>query len=141
MVTCSFIIYMYLQWKPWNLFHTFLVYRKRHIVSHAITHFTVSHHYFKRCVDQLNTHAYMYNRLVTDLALEWTENRLSNTFANMAKQIRMVLIDLSGTLHIDNTVIPGAVEALIRWFSFMYFTKVFYIIVCTTMVSLTLRRF
>ncbi|XP_031827293.1 haloacid dehalogenase-like hydrolase domain-containing protein 2 [Nomia melanderi] len=32
----------------------------------------------------------------------------------MAKQIRMVLIDLSGTLHIDNTVIPGAVEALIR---------------------------
>ncbi|XP_043249395.1 haloacid dehalogenase-like hydrolase domain-containing protein 2 [Colletes gigas] len=32
----------------------------------------------------------------------------------MAKQIRMVLIDLSGTLHIDNTVIPGAVEALNR---------------------------
>lgn len=30
----------------------------------------------------------------------------------MAKQIKMVLIDLSGTLHIDNTVIPGAVEAL-----------------------------
>ncbi|KOC60926.1 Haloacid dehalogenase-like hydrolase domain-containing protein 2 [Habropoda laboriosa] len=32
----------------------------------------------------------------------------------MAKQIKMVLIDLSGTLHIDNTVIPGAVEALNR---------------------------
>lgn len=32
----------------------------------------------------------------------------------MAKQIRMVLIDLSGTLHIDNTAIPGAVEALNR---------------------------
>ncbi|XP_015432660.1 PREDICTED: haloacid dehalogenase-like hydrolase domain-containing protein 2 [Dufourea novaeangliae] len=32
----------------------------------------------------------------------------------MAKQIRLVLIDLSGTLHIDNTVIPGAVEALNR---------------------------
>ncbi|XP_003704105.1 haloacid dehalogenase-like hydrolase domain-containing protein 2 [Megachile rotundata] len=32
----------------------------------------------------------------------------------MAKQIRMVLIDLSGTLHIDNTAIPGAVEALTR---------------------------
>ncbi|XP_053971783.1 haloacid dehalogenase-like hydrolase domain-containing protein 2 isoform X1 [Hylaeus anthracinus] len=32
----------------------------------------------------------------------------------MAKQIRMVLIDLSGTLHIDNTVIPGAIEALNR---------------------------
>ncbi|CAK9797299.1 Haloacid dehalogenase-like hydrolase domain-containing protein 2 [Anthophora plagiata] len=32
----------------------------------------------------------------------------------MAKQIKMVLIDLSGTLHIDNAVIPGAVEALNR---------------------------
>ena len=32
----------------------------------------------------------------------------------MAKQIRMVLIDLSGTLHIDNTAILGAVEALNR---------------------------
>ncbi|XP_076277961.1 haloacid dehalogenase-like hydrolase domain-containing protein 2 isoform X1 [Lasioglossum baleicum] len=32
----------------------------------------------------------------------------------MAKQIRMVLIDLSGTLHVDSTVIPGAVEALSR---------------------------
>lgn len=32
----------------------------------------------------------------------------------MAKQIRMVLIDLSGTLHIENTAIPGAVEALTR---------------------------
>nr|XP_012219236.1 PREDICTED: haloacid dehalogenase-like hydrolase domain-containing protein 2 [Linepithema humile] len=32
----------------------------------------------------------------------------------MAKQITTVLIDLSGTLHIDNTVIPGAVQALSR---------------------------
>ncbi|XP_076753719.1 haloacid dehalogenase-like hydrolase domain-containing protein 2 [Xylocopa sonorina] len=32
----------------------------------------------------------------------------------MAKQIKMILIDLSGTLHVDNTVIPGAVEALNR---------------------------
>lgn len=32
----------------------------------------------------------------------------------MAKQITTVLIDLSGTLHIDNTVIPGAVQALNR---------------------------
>ncbi|XP_078051032.1 haloacid dehalogenase-like hydrolase domain-containing protein 2 isoform X2 [Augochlora pura] len=32
----------------------------------------------------------------------------------MTRQIRMVLIDLSGTLHIDSTVIPGAVEALTR---------------------------
>ncbi|KYM99819.1 PREDICTED: haloacid dehalogenase-like hydrolase domain-containing protein 2 [Cyphomyrmex costatus] len=32
----------------------------------------------------------------------------------MARQITTVLIDLSGTLHIDNTVIPGAVQALNR---------------------------
>ncbi|XP_012285089.1 haloacid dehalogenase-like hydrolase domain-containing protein 2 [Orussus abietinus] len=32
----------------------------------------------------------------------------------MASKIKTVLIDLSGTLHIDNTVIPGAVEALNR---------------------------
>ncbi|EZA52288.1 haloacid dehalogenase-like hydrolase domain-containing protein 2 [Ooceraea biroi] len=32
----------------------------------------------------------------------------------MAKQITTVLIDLSGTLHIDNTIIPGAVQALNR---------------------------
>jgi len=32
----------------------------------------------------------------------------------MAKQITMVLIDLSGTLHIDNIVIPGAIQALNR---------------------------
>lgn len=32
----------------------------------------------------------------------------------MANKIKLVLIDLSGTLHIDDTVIPGAVEALKR---------------------------
>lgn len=32
----------------------------------------------------------------------------------MAKQITTVLIDLSGTLHIDNTIVPGAVQALHR---------------------------
>ncbi|XP_024870803.1 haloacid dehalogenase-like hydrolase domain-containing protein 2 [Temnothorax curvispinosus] len=32
----------------------------------------------------------------------------------MARQITTVLIDLSGTLHIDNTAIPGAVQALSR---------------------------
>ncbi|KAJ0392780.1 hypothetical protein ATCC90586_004680 [Pythium insidiosum] len=31
-----------------------------------------------------------------------------------ARQIRAVLIDLSGTLHIDDTVIPGAIAALDR---------------------------
>ncbi|XP_014230124.1 haloacid dehalogenase-like hydrolase domain-containing protein 2 [Trichogramma pretiosum] len=30
----------------------------------------------------------------------------------MAQKIKLVLIDLSGTLHIDNSVIPGAIEAL-----------------------------
>lgn len=28
--------------------------------------------------------------------------------------IRAVLIDLSGTIHIDNKVIPGAIEAIQR---------------------------
>ncbi|KAL0100308.1 hypothetical protein PUN28_019580 [Cardiocondyla obscurior] len=32
----------------------------------------------------------------------------------MAKKITTVLIDLSGTLHIDNTAVPGAVQALNR---------------------------
>lgn len=40
----------------------------------------------------------------------------------MAKQIKMVLIDLSGTLHIDNSAIPGAVEALNRWFFIEFMT-------------------
>lgn len=35
----------------------------------------------------------------------------------MTKQITTVLIDLSGTLHIDNTIIPGAVQALNRYCS------------------------
>lgn len=42
----------------------------------------------------------------------------------MAKQITTVLIDLSGTLHIDNTIVPGAVQALHRYyllFIFLYF--------------------
>lgn len=30
----------------------------------------------------------------------------------MLKMIRAVLIDLSGTLHIDNQAIPGCIEAL-----------------------------
>lgn len=29
--------------------------------------------------------------------------------------MRAVLIDLSGTLHIDNQIIPGSVEALARY--------------------------
>ncbi|XP_045102925.1 haloacid dehalogenase-like hydrolase domain-containing protein 2 isoform X2 [Portunus trituberculatus] len=32
----------------------------------------------------------------------------------MAKRIAAVLIDLSGTIHIEDTVIPGAIEALKR---------------------------
>lgn len=34
----------------------------------------------------------------------------------MKNKIKSVLIDLSGTIHIDNTIIPGAVEALKRFF-------------------------
>ena len=30
--------------------------------------------------------------------------------------IRGVMVDLSGTLHIDNAVIPGSIEALKRYF-------------------------
>lgn len=30
----------------------------------------------------------------------------------MANKIKAVFIDLSGTIHIDNTIIPGAIEAL-----------------------------
>ena len=41
----------------------------------------------------------------------------------MTRKIKAVLIDLSGTLHIDNTVIPGAVEALNRY-AFIYMRAV-----------------
>ena len=34
----------------------------------------------------------------------------------MAAKIRGVLIDLSGTIHIENTVIPGSIQALKRYF-------------------------
>ena len=33
--------------------------------------------------------------------------------------IRGVLVDLSGTLHIDNTVIPGSIEALKRYLLYL----------------------
>jgi len=32
----------------------------------------------------------------------------------MAAKIRGVLVDLSGTIHVENTVIPGSIEALKR---------------------------
>lgn len=39
----------------------------------------------------------------------------------MAAKIRGVLIDLSGTIHIENTVIPGSIQALKRYFiSYIY---------------------
>lgn len=37
----------------------------------------------------------------------------------------MVLIDLSGTLHIDNSAIPGAVEALNRWLFIDFMTIIY----------------
>ena len=33
--------------------------------------------------------------------------------------IRGVMVDLSGTLHIDNTVIPGSIEALKRYLLYL----------------------
>ena len=33
----------------------------------------------------------------------------------MAAKIRGVLVDLSGTIHVENTVIPGSIEALKRY--------------------------
>jgi len=38
----------------------------------------------------------------------------------MTKQITTVLIDLSGTLHIDNAIVPGAVQALNRYRLFTF---------------------
>ena len=35
---------------------------------------------------------------------------------NMAAKISGVLIDLSGTIHVENTVIPGSIQALKRYF-------------------------
>lgn len=39
----------------------------------------------------------------------------------MARRIAAVLIDLSGTIHIDDTVIPGAIEALKRYVYSQFF--------------------
>lgn len=39
----------------------------------------------------------------------------------MSNKIKAILIDLSGTLHIDNNVIPGAIEALKRFDEFLLF--------------------
>lgn len=33
----------------------------------------------------------------------------------MAAKIRGVLVDLSGTIHVENTVIPGSIQALKRY--------------------------
>ena len=33
----------------------------------------------------------------------------------MAAKIRGVLIDLSGTIHVENSVIPGSIQALKRY--------------------------
>lgn len=53
----------------------------------------------------------------------------------MAKQITTVLIDLSGTLHIDNTVIPGAAQALKRCFFFFYFLALDCNFVCNFFIT------
>lgn len=38
----------------------------------------------------------------------------------MSRYLKAVLIDLSGTLHIENELIPGSVEALNKYFLFFY---------------------
>jgi ribonucleotide monophosphatase NagD (HAD superfamily) len=35
----------------------------------------------------------------------------------MSNKVKLVLIDISGTLHFDNTVIPGAVTSIKRYFN------------------------
>lgn len=65
----------------------------------------------------------------------------------MARQITTVLIDLSGTLHIDNTAIPGAVQALNRLDLFYFFVSffllayvlfLFLLFVCTNYTNYTI---
>lgn len=53
----------------------------------------------------------------------------------MTKQITTVLIDLSGTLHIDNAIVPGAVQALNRYRLFTFLM----LYVCTCIVYIHMR--
>lgn len=60
----------------------------------------------------------------------------------MARQITTVLIDLSGTLHIDNIAIPGAVQALNRLnffssFVFLIFNSYVLLLVCANYMPAT----
>ena len=45
-------------------------------------------------------------------AHEWSATTSKH---KMAAKIRGVLVDLSGTIHVENTVIPGSIEALKRY--------------------------
>ena len=48
----------------------------------------------------------------------------------MAAKIRGVLIDLSGTIHIENTVIPGSIQALKRYFISKIYDGSFFVFKC-----------
>lgn len=78
-----------------------------------------------------NEHALTYTHTDTNIRVRCTRNcgvnverTINEILQNMAKQVKMVLIDLSGTLHIDNSAIPGAVEALNRWYFQFNFTSI-----------------
>lgn len=76
---------------------------------------------------------YRYSYSVHELLLSNTNTNVTSFFSlfkkrphttkltvsdkiKMAAKIRGVLIDLSGTIHIENTVIPGSIQALKRYF-------------------------
>ncbi len=45
--------------------------------------------------------------------------RNARVFLSKMAAVRGVMVDLSGTLHIDNTVIPGSIEALKRYLIYL----------------------
>ena len=52
-----------------------------------------------------------------ELYREWMRDwkPAGNSKFKMAAKIRGVLIDLSGTIHVENSVIPGSIQALKRY--------------------------
>lgn len=52
---------------------------------------------------------------VSEVEQQQLANKQTVCIAVMNRRIAAALIDLSGTLHIEDTLIPGAVEALCRF--------------------------
>lgn len=52
-----------------------------------------------------------------ELYREWMRDwkPAGNSKFKMVAKIRGVLIDLSGTIHVENSVIPGSIQALKRY--------------------------